>query len=72
MDSTIIGVSKNIQKIRALIDQVADTGLNTVVYGETGVGKELVVQNLYQKSNRTGKPFRQGQLRRPAGHVAGK
>jgi transcriptional regulator with PAS, ATPase and Fis domain len=57
MDSTIIGVSKNIQRIRELIDQVADTGLNTVVYGETGVGKELVVQNLYQKSNRTGKPF---------------
>jgi len=57
MDSTIIGVSKNIQKIKALIDQVADTGLNTVVYGETGVGKELVVQNLYQKSNRIGNPF---------------
>jgi len=57
MDSTIIGVSKNIQKIKALIDQVADTGLNTIVYGETGVGKELVVQNLYQKSNRTGNPF---------------
>jgi transcriptional regulator with PAS, ATPase and Fis domain len=57
MDSTIIGISKNIQRIRELIDQVADTGLNTVVYGETGVGKELVVQNLYQKSNRTGKPF---------------
>ena len=57
MDSTIIGVSNNIQKIKALIDQVADTGLNTVVYGETGVGKELVVQNLYQKSNRTGNPF---------------
>jgi len=57
MDSTIIGVSKNIQRIRALIDQVADTALNTVVYGETGVGKELVVQNLFQKSNRTRKPF---------------
>lgn len=57
MDPTIIGVSKNIQRIRELIDQVADTGLNTVVYGETGVGKELVVQNLYQKSNRVGKPF---------------
>ena len=57
MDPTIIGASKNIQHIKTLIDQVADTGLNTVVYGETGVGKELVVQNLYQKSNRTGKPF---------------
>ncbi len=57
MEPTIIGVSKNIQRIKELIDQVADTGLNTVVYGETGVGKELVVQNLYQKSNRIGKPF---------------
>ena len=57
MESTIIGVSKNVQRIKTLIDQVADTGLNTVVSGETGVGKELVVQNLYQKSNRTGKPF---------------
>jgi len=57
MDPTIIGVSKNILRIKELINQVADTGLNTVVYGETGVGKELVVQNLYQKSNRVGKPF---------------
>ncbi len=57
MELKIIGVSKNIQRIRELIEQVADTGLNTVVYGETGVGKELVVQNLYQKSDRVGKPF---------------
>jgi transcriptional regulator with PAS, ATPase and Fis domain len=57
MKPTIIGVSKNIRKIKELIGQVADTGLNTIVYGETGVGKELVVQSLYQKSNRVGKPF---------------
>jgi len=57
MKPKIIGVSKNIHRIQELIGQVADTGLNTVIYGETGVGKELVVQNLYQKSNRVGKPF---------------
>ncbi len=57
MESELIGVSKNITRIRQLIDQVADTGLNTVVYGETGVGKELVVQSLYLKSDRNGKPF---------------
>jgi transcriptional regulator with PAS, ATPase and Fis domain len=57
MKPTIIGVSKNIRKIKELIGQVADTGLNTIVYGETGVGKELVVQSLYQKSDRVGKPF---------------
>lgn len=57
MKLKIVGVSKNIDRIKELIDQVADTGLNTIVHGETGVGKELVVQSLYQKSTRVGKPF---------------
>ena len=57
MENQIIGVSQNIRRIRDLINQVADTGLNTVIHGETGVGKELVVQCLYQKSDRVGKPF---------------
>ncbi len=57
MDQELIGVSGNISRIRELIDQVADTGLNTIVCGETGVGKELIVQSLYQKSDRVGKPF---------------
>ena len=57
MENELIGVSENIQRIRELIDRVASTGLNTVVYGETGVGKELAVQSLYQKSDRAGKPF---------------
>ena len=53
----IIGVSKNIERVRELIEHVAHTGLNTVVFGESGVGKEVVAQNLYQKSPRLGKPF---------------
>jgi transcriptional regulator with PAS, ATPase and Fis domain len=57
MEPTLIGGSSNIQRIKALIEQIADTGLNTIIYGETGVGKELIVQCLYHKSNRTGKPF---------------
>jgi two-component system response regulator AtoC len=57
MEEQLIGVSQNISKIRELIVQVAGIGLNTVIYGETGVGKELVVQSLYRKSNRAGKPF---------------
>lgn len=57
MENLIIGVSQNICRIRDLINQVADTGLNTIIHGDTGVGKELVVQCLYQKSDRVGKPF---------------
>jgi transcriptional regulator with GAF, ATPase, and Fis domain len=53
----LVGVSRNIQRVRELIDQVAETGFNVIVSGETGVGKELVVGRLYQRSNRLGKPF---------------
>jgi two-component system response regulator AtoC len=57
MKSKLIGVSQNIQEIIKLIDQIADTGLNTIICGETGVGKELIAECLYDKSNRAGKPF---------------
>ena len=57
MKTDFIGVSPNIEKIRKQISQVAATGLNTVVYGETGVGKELVVKMLFEQSPRCGKPF---------------
>ena len=53
----IIGVSPNIVKTKELINRVADTDLNIIICGESGVGKEVVAQNLYQKSSRKGKPF---------------
>lgn len=57
VNSELIGISKNIQRIRELIEHVADTGLNILISGETGVGKELVAQSLYYNSPRRGKPF---------------
>jgi len=57
MGPPIIGISDNIRRVRELVDHVAHTGLNTIILGESGVGKEVVAQNLYQKSPRLGKPF---------------
>lgn len=57
MHTPLIGVSPEIVKIRELIDHVADTGLNIVITGETGVGKEVVSRVLYQQSPRNSKPF---------------
>ena len=57
MATELIGVSSNIEKIRKQILRVAATGLNTVVSGETGVGKELVVKMLFENSPRFGNPF---------------
>ncbi|CAB1084910.1 hypothetical protein D1AOALGA4SA_12414 [Olavius algarvensis Delta 1 endosymbiont] len=57
MKSELIGISPNLETIREQISRVAATGLNTIVCGETGVGKELVVNMLYEQSPRFGKPF---------------
>ena len=53
----LIGKSKDIERIRELIIHVANTGLNTVISGESGVGKEVVAHNLYHRSRRKDQPF---------------
>jgi transcriptional regulator with PAS, ATPase and Fis domain len=57
MVTPLIGKSESIEKIRELIDYVADTGLNVIIIGESGVGKEVVAQNLLHESQRKDKPF---------------
>ncbi|MBW1759122.1 MAG: sigma-54-dependent Fis family transcriptional regulator [Deltaproteobacteria bacterium] len=57
MQAPLIGVSQNILRIKELIKQVADTGLNIVICGESGVGKEVVTRNLYNSSPRRMKPY---------------
>ncbi len=53
----LIGVSENMRSVRELIDLVADHGFNIIITGETGVGKDVVAQNLHFKSPRARKPF---------------
>ena len=57
MTAPLIGVSQDILKIKELIARVAHTGLNVVITGESGVGKEVVAYQLYKQSPRAGKPF---------------
>ncbi|WP_456431786.1 sigma-54 interaction domain-containing protein [Thermosulfuriphilus sp.] len=53
----IVGQSSAIQSIKELITQVVNTDLNVVIYGESGVGKELVARALHRLSYRKDKPF---------------
>jgi len=53
----IVGESPSIRKIKELILQVADTDLSVVIYGESGVGKELVARALHACSRRSKGPF---------------
>jgi transcriptional regulator with GAF, ATPase, and Fis domain len=57
MATPLIGTSESIEKIRKLIDYVADTGLTVIITGESGVGKEVVAKNLSHESQRKDKPF---------------
>ncbi len=53
----IVGQSLAIRRIKELILQVADTDLSVVIYGESGVGKEVVARALYACSHRARGPF---------------
>mgnify|MGYP001603653993 CR=1 FL=1 len=57
MSELLIGVSEPIVKIRELIKGTANTGLNVLITGETGVGKEVVARSLYTESCRASKNF---------------
>ena len=53
----IIGRGIGMQKVLALIDKVADSQSNVLIFGESGTGKELVARALHSRSHRRDKPF---------------
>jgi len=53
----IIGKSQEMIKIFDLIQRVAPTPANVIIYGESGTGKELVAQAIHQHSKVAAQPF---------------
>ncbi|MEQ6290163.1 sigma-54-dependent transcriptional regulator [Vogesella sp. GCM10023246] len=52
LEQRIIGRSSRMRELRELIMNVADTGANVLIHGETGTGKELVASCLHDYSRR--------------------
>src|SRR5437773_7096586 len=46
----LLGNSEPMQKVRAMIEKVADTDATVLVRGESGTGKELVARELHERS----------------------
>lgn len=53
----IIGLDKNIIKLKALSLKAAQTDVSVLVSGDTGTGKELFVHAIHNESPRRKKPF---------------
>jgi two-component system response regulator PilR (NtrC family) len=55
--SNIIGKSKKMQEVFALIEKVADGKSTVMVLGKSGTGKELVAKAIHYNGPRKNKPF---------------
>ena len=55
--SVLVGISPAIQELRMIILQVAQTNLNCLICGESGVGKDIVAREIHRLSQRRKKPF---------------
>ena len=55
--SEIIGTSESLQQVFRLVEKVAATNTNILVYGESGTGKELVARAIHHNSPRADRPF---------------
>ncbi|MCJ8208367.1 sigma-54-dependent Fis family transcriptional regulator [Mucilaginibacter sp. RS28] len=55
--SDIIGRGKHMQRVIALMEQVASTDSTVLITGETGTGKEVVARGIHQASKRSNQPM---------------
>ena len=53
----MIGQSDQIEQVKRLINQCADTSARVMILGENGTGKELVARAIHNQSSRREEPF---------------
>ncbi|HED36696.1 MAG TPA: sigma-54 factor interaction domain-containing protein, partial [Ignavibacteria bacterium] len=53
----IIGKTKEIRDVVDITMQVAKSDISVLIYGESGVGKEIFARAIHGYSNRAGKPL---------------
>lgn len=57
LSESLIGSSASLQKVWALIQKVGPTDASVMITGESGVGKEIVADEIYKMGPRKDKPF---------------
>ncbi|MBH0168691.1 MAG: sigma-54 interaction domain-containing protein [Bacillota bacterium] len=51
------GTSREVQKVKKHVKNIASGDLSVLIRGESGTGKELLAHSIHQLSERSGKPF---------------
>lgn len=54
LENRILGTSRAMQRVREAVAEIAATDVSVILYGETGVGKDLVARSLHETSRRAG------------------
>jgi len=54
---SLIGNSFHAENLKGIIDQIKNTDVNVLITGETGVGKEVVANEIFSTSRRKDKPY---------------
>ena len=57
IEGKLIGRSPQIQRVRRLVMEVADSPVDVLIQGETGTGKEVVARALHEFSGRRSGPY---------------
>ena len=57
LSGSMVGKYGSLQAINTLIDRVAPTDASILITGESGVGKEVVADEIYRRSLRKDKPY---------------
>ncbi|MCP9493743.1 MAG: sigma-54 dependent transcriptional regulator [Pyrinomonadaceae bacterium MAG19_C2-C3] len=51
--SSLIGASQKLERVRSMINKVAETDATVLIYGESGTGKELVAREIHERGMKT-------------------
>lgn len=57
VETTIVGRSAVMERVKKMVEISAKTDANVLLYGETGVGKDLLATIVHRNSHRHGFPF---------------
>jgi len=55
--STVVSRTDAMQRVRSVVDRIADTDVPALLLGESGTGKEVIAREIHARSRRRSRPF---------------